>query len=222
MKTEWLHYNENKWLIVFCNGWGMDSTPFRPLLSENYDVLVCYDYSEDAKDHDIRKLAEIYERIHLIGWSMGVAYAQKYFADVADCFDKTIAVNGTLYPIDEMLGIPEDICKATLHALNEETQLKFYRRMCRSSSAFETFMANKPQRTVNDQKDELAAIIADLETTHPQHSLFKDVIIGLKDLVIPAENQLRFWKKGNVKKLQCGHFPFYLWKSWDELLEYAC
>lgn len=224
MKTEWLHRSNNDWLILFYNGWGMDSIPFRPLMSRKYDVLCCYDYSDGLCRIDIKNLAQKYNRIHLVGWSMGVVYGQKHFEDVADYFNKTIAVNGTLLPVDELYGIPVDICRATLEALDEETSLKFYRRMFRPASVFETFMNNRPQRAIDDIKNELAAIMTDLQKTDWESSIYTDILISDKDMIIPTKNQLRFWTKAKareVKRLESGHFPFYLWNSWDDLLDYA-
>lgn len=224
MKTEWLHRNNNKWLIIFYNGWGMDSTPFRPLLSEKYDVLGCYDYSENLCSIDIKKLAQIYNRIHLIGWSMGVVYGQRHFEDVAHYFDKAIAVNGTLRPVNEFHGIPVDICRATLEALNDENLVKFYRRMCRSSSVIRIFMNNRPQRSIDNIKNELAMIMEDMEMTHVESSIYTDIMLSEKDMIVPTKNQVCFWnvaKAEKVKRLNSGHFPFYLWKSWDDLLEYT-
>ncbi len=224
MITEWMHSNNNEWLIIFYNGWGMDSTPFRPLFSQKYDVLGCYDYSDDHCSIDIKSLAQAYDRIHLIGWSMGVAHGHRHFQDVADYFDKTIAINGTLKPVDELYGIPVNICKATLDALSEETSVKFYRRMCRSSSVFKSFMHNRPQRVIDDMKNELAAIMTDLQEIDGADSIYSDIIISDTDMIVPTKNQVRFWsevKTGKIKSLESSHFPFYFWKSWDELLEYT-
>jgi pimeloyl-[acyl-carrier protein] methyl ester esterase len=224
MKTQWLHCHGNEWLIIFCNGWGMDSNPFRPLLSAQYDVLSCYDYTDNLCSINIRDLKQRYDRILLVGWSMGVAYGQRHFEDVAEYFYKTVAVNGTLRPVDELHGIPVDICRGTLEALDEDTLLKFYRRMCRSSSVFDTFITNRPQRALNDIKKELAAIMEDMERANADSSIYTDIIISEKDMIVPTKNQVRFWNRaqaGKVQRLESSHFPFYLWKSWDDLLGYT-
>jgi biotin synthesis protein BioG len=223
MKTEWLHRNDNEWLIVFFNGWGMDSHPFRPLSSEKYDVLCCYDYSDHQKSVDIKDLAQGYDRLDCIGWSMGVANGQKKILDIAEYFHKIVAINGTLQPIDDMHGIPVEICRGTLEALNEETLLKFNRRMCGSSNVYTKFMENKPQRNIDDIHNELSTLMENMETAEIKSSIFTDIIISRKDMIIPTKNQEQFWSNaeaGKIHRLESSHFPFYLWKSWDELLGY--
>ena len=42
MKYEWLNKCENKNLIVFFNGWGMDSNAVSNLNFGNYDILIFY------------------------------------------------------------------------------------------------------------------------------------------------------------------------------------
>lgn len=219
MKSEWLIFDENESLILFCNGWGMDAAPFRPLDSCNHDVLNCYDYSAELKDNSVRELAEIYKDIHLVCWSMGVFYGQKNFSEVADVFSRIIAINGTLHPVDNEFGIPDQICRATLDALDETTLVKFYRRMCRSDEVFEQFMQNRPGRTVKDLRDELSIILQNSQTVTKDKPIFSDIFISLKDYIVPTENQNRFWEGCNINYLPGGHFPFYLWKSWDQIVE---
>lgn len=202
----------------------MDPTPFRPMLSKNYDVLCCYDYSDNHQEIEIQRLAEEYNRIQLISWSMGVSYGQRQFVQNAHHFEKLIAVNGTLFPVNEIFGIPPEVCRATLEALNEETVIKFYRRMCRSSSILASFLVNRPQRSITDIKNELSVIISGQEQETNEDSIYTDVIISENDMVVPAKNQTCFWetrKEAKVKKMQSGHFPFYHWKNWDDLLSFT-
>ena len=218
MKTEWLIFAENESLIVFCSGWGMDSGPFRPLKSNNHDVLVCYDYTAQFRDNNIRELAGIYQHIYLIGWSMGVYYGQKHFNEMTDAFTKTIAINGTLHPIDDLLGIPEQRFHGTLAGLNEKTLLKFYRRMCRANEVFEQFMMHKPERSISDLREELRRIQKDADAITWEKSIYDDIFISSQDMIFPTANQNRFWQEGNITSLPGGHFPFYLWESWDQIV----
>lgn len=218
MKSEWLIFAENDSLIVFCNGWGMDTAPFKPLSSKNYDVLVFSDYTAELKDNNIEKLAHIYRDIHLIGWSMGVYYGQRYFSELAEVFSQTIAINGTLRPIDDHYGIPEGRFRGTMEALDEQNLLKFYRRMCRNNDVFEQFMRNRPERTIDDLRDELRCILNDPSTMLKQDSLYSKVFISRQDLVFPTENQKKYWQDGKFYFLPGGHFPFYRWQSWDQMV----
>ena len=63
MKQSWLHKQSLNKLIVFCNGWGMDEHPFRPLHSFGYDVLMLYDYSDLVHGLDIGKIFAEYDEV---------------------------------------------------------------------------------------------------------------------------------------------------------------
>ena len=218
MKFEWLHYTSKDRLIVFCAGWGMDATPFAPLRSENYDVLIGFDYSTEAKETDIRKLAACYQSIYLVSWSMGVVNGQKAFAESADHFERKIAINGTLQPVHDDFGIPVVTCLATLRNMGEETLVKFYRRMCRSSAVLEKFLHNRPNRSIESIQHELQVIVENAPNSVKGQSIYTDVVVATDDRIIPSDNQVRFWHDSKVLSLQGAHFPFYTWKSWDELM----
>ena len=71
MQHFWLNKKENKKLIVFFNGWGMNETPVKHLDCEDFDILVLYDYRDlnfDLSQFDFSSYAKKY----LICWSMGV------------------------------------------------------------------------------------------------------------------------------------------------------
>lgn len=219
MKTQWLHREKNDSLMLFCSGWGMDYHPFSPLLSKEYDVLICFDYTAETAVPDVRKLSVNYSRIILVAWSMGVAYAQRFFTETQKLFQHRIAINGTLCPIHNTFGIPINTFNATLTNISEESMLNFYHRMCRSPQLLTEFLKNSPARTVKSQKEELQAIYSNIGCLDEEKSIYTDVIISKKDFIIPTVNQLHFWKSTKVSTISGYHFPFYQWKSWDELVK---
>jgi len=80
MQFKWLNKNNNKNLIVFFNGWGMNETPVSHLKNNDFDVLMIYDYRDfdfDFKQFDFEK----YDRKYLVCWSMGV-YAANLFKEI--------------------------------------------------------------------------------------------------------------------------------------------
>jgi len=89
MKCEWLYRQHRERLILFCNGWGMDATPFQPLTATDVDVLMLFDYHDlrpvdgernnPAPDLDLDDLFRRYSHISLIAWSMGVWAGQQLF-----------------------------------------------------------------------------------------------------------------------------------------------
>ena len=53
MKYKWLNRRENKKIILFFNGWGMDENVVKHLDSEDYDVLMFFDYKTLDTDFDL-------------------------------------------------------------------------------------------------------------------------------------------------------------------------
>ena len=94
MKYKWLNKSNNKKLIVFFNGWGMDEKVVSHLSFNDFDVLMFYNYTDtDKSDFDFSN----YEYKILLAWSMGV-YVSNIYYETFKGFDKYIAINGTQYP----------------------------------------------------------------------------------------------------------------------------
>lgn len=220
MKNVWLQKNNSDRCIVFCNGWGMDGSPFAPISSAGYDVLMLYDYQgvelPPSFDQQIRR----YKDRVLVAWSMGVWAGQQLFSDMDSCFSEKIAINGTLCPIHDRFGIPHDIAKGTLESWGKNSRQRFYRRMCRSKSLLEQFIRYQPQRTCENQKEELAELFEIAGCFKPADSIYNTILIARNDRIVPTENQLAFWENSDACLLDGSHFPFYSWSSWDNLL--AC
>ncbi len=227
MKSEWLYRQHRERLILFCNGWGMDATPFRPLTATDVDVLMLFDYHDlppedsprnSAPDLNLADLFRRYSHISLIAWSMGVWAGQQLFRPWASFMQERIAINGTLCPIDDEFGIPVQVYAATLARLNEAGRLKFYHRMCHDRNILATFLAHQPQRTITSQRRELAAL-QDLTACQPADSaIYSKVIVTSRDLVMPTANQLAYWQGHDILSLAGSHFPFYRWDSWEGML----
>ena len=71
MKYNWFNKSNNKQLIIFFNGWGMDETIVSHLSAEEYDVVILYDYNNLSLDINF----EEYQESHIVAWSMGVMTA---------------------------------------------------------------------------------------------------------------------------------------------------
>jgi pimeloyl-[acyl-carrier protein] methyl ester esterase len=233
MKSTWLHQGQgHQELIIFCNGWGMDGTPFQPLGAGKYDVLMFSEYHDLTLDRDLGALFKRYQKTFLVSWSMGVWAGQQVLKPWSQCLQGAIAINGTLCPIHDQFGIPLSIYNATQERFSEAARLKFYRRMCRDGhsrqneqgrNAFDTFIAHQPQRSVDNQGSELLAL-SRLAGCHPDsNSIYTDILIGDQDLIMPAVNQEIFWhtygQGRSVRHVEGSHFLFYEWKSWDGLLD---
>lgn len=203
MRYKWLYKNNNNKLIVFFNGWGMDESVVKHLDPENNDVLMFYDYNSLDCDFDF-DLLDKFSEINLIAWSMGVMTATLF--DIK--YNKKIAVNGTLKPIDNEFGIPIKIYELTLNNFNINSAEKFISNMFDSKTKIE-----KIHRDFTELKTELAS----LKTYKANTNFHYDrVIISSKDKIIPTKHQIAFW--GISPNIDAGHAPFLMFKKWSELL----
>lgn len=222
MKHFWLNKADNQKLIIFFAGWSMDEAPFLQLKSTNHDVLMFFDYSELNVDETLLNECNSYSEINIIAWSMGI-WAAGFLFDKFKNAKHSIAVNGTLLPEHDEFGIPKNIFQGTIDNFTPENRPKFYKRMFSSRNDFEKFLEVQPRRSVESQKNELIQLqtlvrnsdISDL-------SCFGGAIVGKADKIIPAKNQLRFWE-GQLTPtiIDSGHFPFFMWESWEEVLSHA-
>lgn len=219
MEACWLHKNNRRKLIIFCNGWGMDGCPFQALSSVEYDVYMLYDYRELTGAPNFICMTADYRQVVLVGWSMGVWVGQKLFADVKHLLQRTIAINGTLCPIDDNHGIPNQVFDATLADFSESTRLKFYKRMCRDKQGYQAFLGTQPQRSLADQVAELAALKKMVDCRPVEESLYEEIIVADKDFIVPTANQLHFWRPRQATVVSGFHFLFNLWSSWEQLLD---
>ncbi len=205
-------------LIIFFNGWGMDDRPFRPLAAEEYDVCMFFDYRTLETDRNMEALFTAYKEVILISWSMGVWAGQKVFGGEKKLFTRTIAINGTLCPVDDKKGIPVKIYDDTLTEYGEETRKKFYRRMCREKTNLRKFLSNQPGRSLAGQRGELEILRENTDCISADLSVYDEIIIAENDWIVPTGNQLYFWKDRAAVTLPGFHFLFYEWQSWDHLV----
>lgn len=182
----------------------MDAAPFRGLTRPGYDIAIVWDY---RSLNSVGTLVCGYDEICIVAWSFGVFASTLCTSDIEDQVTKRIAVNGTLYPIDDLKGIPTAVFKGTLDGLNERTLYKFYRRMSASRKSFEAFASNMPKRDIDELKDELSVFLTLQSTSHSEASRWDAAIIGRHDAIFPAEAQLRAWAGVPVETTDDGHLP---------------
>jgi len=203
MEYKWLNRENNQKLIIFFNGWGMDESVVNHLEPEDYDVLMFYDYNSLNTEFDLTSLG-IYDKKYLIAWSMGVMVATLFDIN----YDKKVAINGTLKPIDDNFGIPKRIYNLTLKGFSPVGAERFIKSMFNNES-----FSIKINREFENQKSELEAL-----THYQSNQNFKydRIILSSEDKIIPTKNQIEFWKI--QPNIQGGHAPFNNFKKWSELL----
>lgn len=218
MKYKWLNNAKGKKLIIFFNGWGMNENVVKHLDCEDYDVLMFYDYNTLDTDFDF-SLLNIYPEKNLIAWSMGVMIGGKYKTNLLP-LNQTIAINGTLKPIDVKFGIHPKIYDLTIKGFNEKGREKFI------NSMFDIQPPPLPsplEREIEEQRSELIALkeICKLTPTitislGDKKVLYNKVLISNNDKIIPTKSQVAFW--GIEPNLKSGHCPFFDFTKWSELL----
>lgn len=186
-------------MVLFFAGWGMDETPFRHCLPKTADLMICYDYR--TLDFDPTRL-QGYRDITLIGWSMGVWAAEQALRDTDLPIGRSIALNGTPYPVDEERGIAPSIFQGTLQGLDDTTLQKFQRRMCGSGQAYKAFAEHLPQRPTDELREELAAILRQYQTLPPANRRWTKAVIGRADRIFLPINQQRAWTSERVDEVE--------------------
>lgn len=197
----------------------MDENPFKRLGSKKFDILIFYDYSNLSfeKIFDFKK----YKNIYIIAWSFGVwAYSEVqksfYFGH-----SKSIAINGTLMPVDNIYGIPKDVFYGTIKNFSYQNRDKFYKRIFKSPDEFRNFLEIKPSRDIESQFGELQSLKNLIENSIKNFSKFDIVLISDSDRIFPPKNQINFWEeKCRYKIIKGGHFPFFKWSLWEDIIEY--
>lgn len=216
MQTTWMHRNHHRECIVFFSGWGMDPAPFRSLPAGDRDLYMVYDYRE-LEPLALDPLAG-YDRLHLIAWSMGVWVAAHLLVDRADAFASRTALGGTLAPVDKQRGIPPERYAAMVDDFNQETLDGFYRNMFDSEDQLTRFLANRPQRGLDELHAEMVAFRHWFHQYGEAGDLFTQKIITSRDRIFSGRNQLRAWGKDCGTVRNWPHFPFSLLADWQDLL----
>lgn len=215
MKHIWIKKEHKKSLLVFFCGWGMDINAVEHLKSNDFDVLMFYDYRNLDCAQEIFDEIQTYEKKYLIGWSMGVMISS-IFSNKIGKLERKIAINGTLKPIDDNYGIAKAIYALTVKGFAELSKIKFFQRMF--ESAYELEKIKPPQRDLQDQKEELVAL---MDYKSNENFEFDCAIISDRDIIIPTKSQTNFWqtqKNTKIIRLSSGHYPFLNYSTWDEII----
>lgn len=194
-------------LLIFA-GWGMDEKPFSRLHLPGYHIIVIWDYRDNRFPDRLERMMETFGEIAVIAWSFGVPAATDFLLSHRSLpVTARIAVNGTMHPVDNQKGIPENIFRGTLEGLDEKSLSKFYLRMCGSGATMRLFSETLPDRSPSELREELIAI-ADRCTAAPQ-GLWERAIISSDDRIIPPDNQIQAWREEAIETIRIDgpHLP---------------
>jgi len=216
MHKKWIKQNNHAKLILFFNGWGMDSATINHLKTGDYDIVEFNDYKDLEIDIDVYKC---YSEIYVVAWSLGVLAASLALANTTLSVKKSIAINGTLNPVDAKEGIHPSIFKGTYEGWNEKNRKRFLIRIIGEKKLFEIYRSNFGTRLIDNQKEELAKLY-DYSLQDIANKFHFDVaLIGKEDAIFPCKNQLNYWYNKSITKiLDSPHYPFLLFTDWDRII----
>lgn len=204
-------------LLVYFSGWGTPISIAKSLeLSNDFDLLICYDYRNLHLEFDFSG----YQEIYVVAWSLGVWVAERVLQAISLTY--AVAINGTGMPRDDRFGIPTAVFDGTLSSLSEENLAKFERRMC-GKIALENYRLLPEQRDFTELKQELAYLSECItQDTRTGLLVWQKAIIGNKDKIIPTQNQLEYWQnqpQTNIQLMDAEHYLFDHFSSWQELIK---
>ncbi len=209
-----LRGKDSRRLLVFFTGWGFDERPFEELAARSpFDTLVIYDY----RHHESLSLPDSYGEYLFLAWSLGGAVALKLGAYLRG---PLFVLGATGCFCDEELGIPPRVFNLTLKGLRErgrESLESFYRRAFYGEPGFELFERRQPVRPLAELVEELEKTRSLAVPPPPPEAPVKILITG-KDRIVPPQAQRRYWGMRRVKERPFGHFPFYRFQDFLELL----
>lgn len=192
--------NNSKRLLLIFSGWGTDKDTLKGIGIDGFDTIVVWDYNNE--DFPMQVLYE-YSEILLVAWSFGVFMAGRFIHKNPTLpITLRVAVNGTLHPIHDTLGIPKRVFALTLRRLNIETITNFWERMCGNGPQY-----TPAPRPVDNLKSELCHIANLYETDGAPSVLFDKTFIADTDVIIPTANQLNAWNSNDITTISGPHFP---------------
>lgn len=221
MKSCWLNNQNNENLIVFFAGWSFDEKPFNFLKCNDFDVLFVYDYNDFKLPEELKNIKN-YKHKYLITWSMGV-FVANLFKNLFSDFEYKMAINGTISPVDNEFGIPIKMFELTLKHAKIGLEGKFYKNVFQTEEEFQEYSKTPVGRTIGNRVSELENLYTEIKN-HKEleiQKFYDFAIVSDFDKIIPPKNQIASHNqnKARVLSLPYGHFPFYHYSKWNEILE---
>lgn len=206
--------NNSKELIVFFNGWGMDSNALNDLDTEGKDILTFYDYRADLS-LPIISLKD-YDKAYLVAWSMGVFIANQLASKLNLKIEKSIALCGSPCPVHDNYGISVKIFDITCKGLRLAGTDKFFQQMF---IGIDNPLFNRPERELMEQINELENLKNISVNSYKKPFSWDVALVATKDRIFPAKNLIAYWQgKTRLVKEEIPHFPFDKYCTWNKIL----
>ena len=97
---------------------------------------------------------------------------------------------------------------------------KFYQNIFDTNAEFEKYLKTPVERTIENRETELKSLYNRIKATEINYdNFYGKALISSRDKIIPTKNQVKFWQdNAEIGMLESGHFPYYNFKSWNEIL----
>lgn len=208
MNHVWLKQSrETTRVIVVFGGWAMGSDVLSSLEGTS-DIIFVSDYRDLSK-----ALPDLSAYAHrsLVAWSFGIASYCHWQNENADVFDRKIAINGSMTPVDRERGIPPQVMQKTIDTLSHDSFQIFLMR---------AYNGKVPQQTI-DVSARKAELIAVLERGDAPSQTWDRIWLSTKDRIFPLANMERAWaaQSDAIRRIEAPHMPFAQWKNWNEICD---
>lgn len=212
MKYEYLNCGGTDLAVLF-GGWAFSPAMVSGLDTGRFSLLSLYDCAEVSEEEvaGIREIAASYGSLSLLAWSFGVFHASRLKSTLFKGmeFERSVAVNGTLTPVDDLYGIPDAIFRGTLDHLDERNLHKFFIRVFGGARAFSATGLTASDYDMDFLKRELEAVFS-LQSGHvPDASEWDFAVVGGRDMIFPPENMYRAWEASGVRTVSFEDMPHY-------------
>lgn len=214
MQVKLINNNSDK-LIIFLTGWGCDDNQFEFMKSSEYDVLICYDYTNLDFDFDFSK----YSECNLIAFSAGVCISS-VISNKLPPLKKKIAINGNPLAYNEYYGLRKEILEV-FAGVRKETALEFRREfLVYDDKEFRMFNASQSLRTFESCKEELVSLKS-YDNENITLMDFDVAVLSVNDKIFYFDRQKEYWsdKSECVILDNCAHFPFFRLDSFEKIME---
>ena len=219
LKTEFISHNKSSLIVFFC-GFYTDANCFIEFDNGKNDLLFVYDYS-DMENNPLEYFDFLdYTKVRVISYAYGVwALNYVYNQNLLPKIESSCALCGTFCPIDNEYGVNEKIYDLMARSLNSDTIEKFEQKMALGATS--PLKIKSANRKIENLSDELLNIkVVSKRTWFKKNFEFDKVVLAKKDRIFPYSSQANFWAAHKHKvELECGHFPFFEFKDFDEILE---
>lgn len=208
MKIEFLvRRPDNTRLILIVSGWSAGPEAVGDIEIKGWDVAVLYDFTELSVDEEF---LDSYYTVYLYAWSLGVLAASRLLS--SEKITAAYAINGTLSPVDDAMGIPEDIYEGTLAGLDERNLRKFRLRMAGDKDRL-AMLEENGSNDIENLRLQLSNIrnLQHDTTKYPKQNLpWVRTFISKDDRIFPPANQRTAWEKEKeveIVPLSGYHYP---------------